>query len=100
MDQGRIPKDLFYGELAIGSRKTGRPRLRYKDVCKRDMKSASIETADWERLAHDRSIWRSIVREGTRNADMRRKEQQAKKGTVTKAEYGHRPVRPTAAPLV
>ena len=79
MDQGRIPKDLFYGELAIGSRKTGRPRLRYKDVCKRDMKSASIETADWERLAHDRSIWRSTVREGTRNADMRRREEQAKK---------------------
>ncbi|GAA6072582.1 NLR family CARD domain-containing protein 3-like [Tachysurus ichikawai] len=38
MDPGRIPKDLLYDELAEGARLTGRPRLRYKDVCKKDMK--------------------------------------------------------------
>ena len=27
-----------YGELADGSRPVGRPRLSYKDICKRDMK--------------------------------------------------------------
>ncbi|GAA6071721.1 uncharacterized protein LOC117871822, partial [Tachysurus ichikawai] len=35
MDPGCIPKDLLYGELAEGARLTGRPRLRYKDVCKK-----------------------------------------------------------------
>ena len=38
MDDGRIPKNLLYGELASGSRSQGRLRLRYKDTCKRDMK--------------------------------------------------------------
>ena len=38
MDPGRILKDLLYGELAEGSRHAGRPKLRFKDVCKRDMK--------------------------------------------------------------
>ena len=35
---GRLPKDILYGELATGSRPTGRPTLRYKDVLKRDLK--------------------------------------------------------------
>lgn len=42
MNPGHIPKDLLYGELAEGARLIGRPRLRYKDVCKKDMKTANI----------------------------------------------------------
>ena len=32
-----ISKDLLYGKLTEGSRPVGRPRLRYIDICKRDM---------------------------------------------------------------
>ena len=32
MKDGRIPKDLLYGELATGKRPTRRPQLRFKDV--------------------------------------------------------------------
>ena len=39
MEGGRLPKDVLYGELTSGSRPVGRPMLRYKDVCKGDMKS-------------------------------------------------------------
>ena len=39
MEDGRIPKDILYGELATGQRNTGRPHLRFKDVCKRDMRA-------------------------------------------------------------
>lgn len=39
MEDGRIPKDILYGELAAGKLPRGRPQLRYKDVCKRDMKA-------------------------------------------------------------
>ena len=42
MDDGRIPKDLLYGELREGVRSTGRTLLRYKDVCKRDLKALDI----------------------------------------------------------
>jgi len=34
MHDGRLPKDILYSELATGSRRTGRPMLRYKDVLK------------------------------------------------------------------
>ena len=34
MKDGRIPKDLLYGELSEGLRPRGRPRLRFKDTCK------------------------------------------------------------------
>ena len=53
MQDGRIPKDILYGELATGSRPAGRPVLRYKDVCKRDMKTGNINPADWEAAAGD-----------------------------------------------
>ena len=34
MNNGRIPKDLLYGELELGSRPVGRPKLHFSDVCK------------------------------------------------------------------
>ena len=44
MDPGRKPKDLLYCELVEGSRHAGRPKLRFKDVCKRDMKWCNIDS--------------------------------------------------------
>uniref|UniRef100_K7EZU2 Reverse transcriptase domain-containing protein n=1 Tax=Pelodiscus sinensis TaxID=13735 RepID=K7EZU2_PELSI len=44
MEDGRIPKDIVYGELASGKRTTGCPNLRFKDVVKRDMKAIDINT--------------------------------------------------------
>ena len=43
MGKGKIPKDLSYGELEKGTHKTGCPLLYFKDVCKRDMKSAAFD---------------------------------------------------------
>ena len=61
MEDGRIPKDILYGELASGRRSKGRPQLRYKDVCKRDMKALDINTDSWENLAADRMMWRCTL---------------------------------------
>ena len=58
MGKGRIPKHLLYGELEKGTRKTGRPFLRFKDVCKRDMKSAVIDIERWEFMVKDHSTSR------------------------------------------
>lgn len=61
MEDGRIPKDILYGELATGRRSTGCPHLRFKDVCKRDMKALAIDIKSWEELANDRSKWRNTL---------------------------------------
>ncbi|KAK3864573.1 hypothetical protein Pcinc_029756 [Petrolisthes cinctipes] len=61
MEDGRIPKDILCGELATGQRSIGRLQLRYKNVCKRDMKALDINTNSWEDLAADRTSWRSTL---------------------------------------
>ena len=57
MQDGHIPKDLLYGELAPGRRANGRPRLRFLDVVKRDIKAIVLNTESWKNLAADRSKW-------------------------------------------
>ena len=63
MEDGRIPKDILFGELALGRRTTGRPHLRYKDVCIRDMKAVDIDIMSWEGLAADRTEWRNALKQ-------------------------------------
>ena len=58
MEDGRIPKDLLYGKLAQGKRPTARPQLRYKDVCKRDLKAMDVDLATWEAVVSDWTAWR------------------------------------------
>ena len=50
-EDGRIPKNLLYGELATEKRPTGRSHLRFKDVCKRDLQALGITTDSWEATA-------------------------------------------------
>ena len=58
MSDGRIPKDLLYGELDHGLRPVGRPKLHFKDTCKRDMIEISLDVENWETLAADCGRWR------------------------------------------
>ena len=57
MNDGRIPKDLLYGYLAQGKHLTGRPHLRYKDFCKRDLKAMDVKLTTWEAVASDQAAW-------------------------------------------
>jgi len=36
MEDNRLPKQVLYSELPNASRPTGRPKLRFRDVLKRD----------------------------------------------------------------
>jgi len=71
MPDGRIPKDLLYGELATGKRAKGRPQLRFKDVCKRDMKALDIDPERWEELADDRDRWRRDLCRGLQRGEVK-----------------------------
>ena len=75
MEDGTIPRDILYGELATGTSPTGRPPLRFKDVCKRDMKAGNINPAGWEAVATDRRHWRLDDKAGIQACEERRAEQ-------------------------
>ena len=58
----RIPKFMLYSELVGGRYKLCRPTLRFKDVCKRYLKSLNVGTDKWEDLSvNDRDKWRFCV---------------------------------------
>ena len=81
MLDGRIPKDILYGELAEGKRSKGRPLLRYKDVCKRDMKAGGLDLED---MMKDRDSWRQTVKTCTSNAEEKRLRDAEEKRTKRK----------------
>ena len=66
MPDERLPKAVFYSEMAEGTRPVGRPKKRYKDHLKETLKKCNIDPTNFEQLANDRSAWRTAVLHGTR----------------------------------
>ena len=91
MQDGRIPKDILYGELCVGTRPVGRPSLRYKDVCKRDLKNAQINTEYWEGRAADRDAWRLLIKECLNVADRDRRDRMKRKRQEKKSRQTELP---------
>nr|VZI15977.1 unnamed protein product [Spirometra erinaceieuropaei] len=54
MDDERLPKRLFYGDVATGSRRQRGQIRRYKDTLKSSLKCLQINPTNWEELALDR----------------------------------------------
>ena len=79
MENGRMPKDVLYGELAVGTRSTGHLRLRFKDICKQNLKAAHIDVITCELVAEDRVRWRQATILGAATADIARALNVAKK---------------------
>jgi len=96
MDDGRIAKDVLYGELATGSRPAGRPVLRYKDVVKRDMKAGDINPTGWETVAADCSSWRHAVKAGMQTSEKRREDQWEEKRERRRQRLASAPTQPGA----
>ena len=60
IDINRIPRQPLYFQLCLGMRNQGRPRLRFKDVAKRNMKWR--DRSRWQEKANDRPTiptWRT-----------------------------------------
>ena len=62
MDENRLPRQLLYSQLSSGKRNRGRPKLRFKDVMKRNMKSKKINHTTWQTLANDKKAWRDAIK--------------------------------------
>ena len=64
MQDDRLPKQLFYGELVNGKRPPHKPKKRYKDCVKNNLKVLGMDVGNWEKVAENRASWRSSVKEG------------------------------------
>lgn len=69
----RPVKILLFGELAEGTRKVGRPFLRYKDTLKSILKRAGVLDS-WYNKTNDRLEWRKLIEEISLFLDHDRKE--------------------------
>nr|VZI18043.1 unnamed protein product [Spirometra erinaceieuropaei] len=58
----RLPKRLFYGDVARDSRRQGGQIRRYKDTLKASLKHLQINPTNWLELARDRPTWRRTVK--------------------------------------
>ena len=75
MEDHRIPRQLLFGELAQGQRKQGRPRKRYKDSLKDNLKWCGIKPAELVSAALDRQRWRTLARRASTSLEEERRRQ-------------------------
>ena len=64
MNDSRLPKQLFYGELSSGKRPPHKPRKRFQDNVKDNLKHMGLDTKEWENLALDSDQWRYSIHKG------------------------------------
>ena len=62
MPTDRLPRHVLYSQPPDGQRPRGRPRLRYKDTIKINLKKGDIDTNSWKSLALQRDVWRDTVK--------------------------------------
>ncbi|KAK2179767.1 hypothetical protein NP493_473g00017 [Ridgeia piscesae] len=62
MSPDRLPKQVLYSQLSSGHIKRGRPRLRFKDTIKRNLKLRDIKTDTWTSLSQQRDKLRALVK--------------------------------------
>ena len=59
MDEDRAPRKALEMEVG-GSRRRGRPTMRWKDAVEREVRKLGVEQ-DWKTVAADRAEWRRII---------------------------------------
>src|ERR1700761_4464940 len=64
MSDDKLPKSIFYSELATDKRHQGWPKLRFTDVCKSDMADFGICRDSWQSASSNRSKWRGVLQMG------------------------------------
>ena len=61
MEQSRNAYNVLVGK-PVGKRPLGRPRRRWEDNIKMDLREVGCHPRDWIALAEDRDQWRAYVR--------------------------------------
>lgn len=58
MSAGRVPLEIAFSELTTGKRPQHKPKRRWMDVLKEDLKKLGISLSSWRDLATNRNEWR------------------------------------------
>ena len=66
MDDSRLPKQLFFGELSVGTRPHHKPRMRFRDQVKTNLKRMKISPESWEQTCADRDKWKQSIFQGVK----------------------------------
>ena len=72
MEENRIPKAPFYGELVGGQRLRGSQHKRYTDIMKYNLKACDIPFETWERQALNHPEWRTACHVDVESFERRR----------------------------
>jgi hypothetical protein len=65
MGRGEVYTGVWWGNLREGKRALGRPRHRWEDNIKMDLREVVCGSMDWMELAEDTDRWRAVVNEVT-----------------------------------
>lgn len=93
MPGDRLPRQVLYGQLLAASRKSGGPKLRYKDQLKQTLKKCNIQPNNLESAAANRPLWRSLCHKGVTCLEENRTQQR-----VLRRQQRHQPVHAVPAP--
>ncbi|KAL1448183.1 hypothetical protein WDU94_005664 [Cyamophila willieti] len=63
MSEDRIPHQIAFSELSEGKRAQQKPKKRWTDMMRNDLKLLKINEKDWRSTASDRNLWRSKIHE-------------------------------------
>ncbi|KAI5715688.1 hypothetical protein M8J77_020743 [Diaphorina citri] len=63
MPENRIPKKVAFSELETGCRPQCKPKKRWTDILKEDIKLIGLEPKTWRNAAANRPAWRNSVQE-------------------------------------
>ena len=74
MEDSRMPKAVFFGELREGKRKCGAPKKRYKDQLKKQLSLTEIPLHSWQQEANSRENWRKVVGSASRRFECSRRD--------------------------
>ena len=91
MNDDRLPKQLFYGELASGKRPRHKPKKRFKDCLKNTMKDLDIDHEIWEETARNRAAWRTEVKKGCKSLCSKRTQRAKLKRDLRKGNMENLP---------
>ena len=88
IDEGHLPRQLFYSEMWEGKRSALKPKKRFKDTIKYYLKQSGLPVDQWEKMASDRSNWRKLIHKSIESFGNSRMQYSAYRHLIHKGKQG------------